>query len=131
VAAWAGLQLVNHNSVVRICNITADMNYTLTDKVLNMGRTAFARRYGVLPDFCVMSHNSLLQLQNSRTTYNPVGAQAPIPTEDTAHVPIHATLGITDTEPIVVSGATLATAPAHHEVEVEGAGGVQRDPAGP
>jgi hypothetical protein len=129
VGGWAGLQLVNHNAVVRLANLTGDTTHTLTDAWLNKARTLFCQRYGVVPDGCLMSYNSQRVLQDSRTTFNPLGNQAPIPTTDSAGVPIHATLGILDTEAILTAGATTATAAASHPVEVEGAGGVQRDPA--
>ena len=132
VGGWAGLQIVNHLSIVRLANLTAEVNHTLTDALLNQARTKFTEQYGVMPDFCVMSYRSLLQLQNSRTSYNPLGTPAVVPVEDTAHVPIVPTLGVTNTEDLLAATpAGGAPAVSRHLIQVEGAGGDPRDPAGP
>jgi hypothetical protein len=128
VGGWAGLQIVNHKSIVRLANLTAEMGCTLTDDLLNTARTLFEQQYGVEPDGCLMSYRSRLQLQNSRQTFNPLGNQAPVPKTDSADVPIIPTLGITNTEALLANGYTADPTNAH-PVQLEGAGGVQKDPS--
>jgi hypothetical protein len=103
VGGWAGLQIVNHKSVVRLANLTTETGHTLTDDLLNQARGLFEEQYGVEPDGCLMSYRSRLQLQNSRQTFNPLGNQAPVPATDSADVPIIATLGITNTETLLAN----------------------------
>lgn len=95
VDGWAGLQITNHKSVVRIANVTAAK--PLTDDLVYEGIMKFGERYGVAPDGIWASYRSVSQLRQSRTATNATGAPAPVPTE-VGGIPLHATLGITNTE---------------------------------
>jgi hypothetical protein len=102
IEAWAGLQITNHNSLVRICNITEDADKTLDDDLIYKALMLFGERYGVMPDHIWMSYRSLKQLRSSRTATNATGQPAPIP-RDVEGVPVIPTLGITNTETLLTA----------------------------
>lgn len=111
LTGWAGLQCVNPNSVVRICNLTAQDGKGLTDARLAAGLDLFPTGYA--PDVILMSKRSRTQLQADRAarTSNAQqngkgGAQgggaiyAPTP-DNYEGIPIIATDSILNTEAIV------------------------------
>lgn len=109
LTGWAGIQCVNPNSVVRICNLTAQAGKGLTDALLSDAMEKFP--VGFVPDAIFMSRRSRKQLQNDRAAKvalqgkgkNDLGggsAYVPTPT-DFEGIPIVATDSILDTEKIV------------------------------
>jgi hypothetical protein len=108
LASYIGLQSASKNSVVRIKNLTAENNKTLTDAMLSAALNKFPA--GIVPDVIFMSRRSRQQLQAARAALvalrgqakNDIGgsmAYAPTPT-DFEGIPIVATDSILDTEPI-------------------------------
>jgi len=108
LASYIGLQSASKNSVVRIKNLTAENNKTLTDAMLAAALNKFPA--GIVPDVIFMSRRSRQQLQTARAALvalrgmgkNDIGgsmAYAPTPT-DCEGIPIIATDSILDTEPI-------------------------------
>jgi len=89
-----GLQVGNQYSVGRIKNLTSSK--TLDDDMLSDLITKMGKK-GVRPDYLYMNHESLKQLQQSRTATNPTGAPAPFPSE-AFNVPIIPTTNLTETE---------------------------------
>lgn len=65
LSSYLGLQIARADSVVRICNVTADSTKTLTDAKLNAAMRLFPAN--TMPDRIFMSRRSLQQLQDSRT----------------------------------------------------------------
>ncbi len=102
IEGWAGLQITNHKSLVRIANLTEDAGKGLTDDLLYQAIETFGERYGVEPDGIFMSHRSRRQLRDSRTATNATGAPAPVPME-VENIPIMATTGITNTEALLAA----------------------------
>jgi hypothetical protein len=102
IEGYVGLQITNHNSLVRICNVTEDSDKGATDDLIYEGLMEFAERYGMTPDGIFMSYRSLKQLRASRTATNAVGAPAPTPT-DVEGIPVFPSLGITDTETLLTA----------------------------
>jgi hypothetical protein len=100
IEGWAGLQITNAKSIVRIANITADSGHDATDALVTRAIVLFAQRYGIMPDGCFMSYRSWGQIQSHRTATTPTGQEAPLP-ENVQKVQIHPTLGITDTETLL------------------------------
>ncbi|HEX4124489.1 MAG TPA: hypothetical protein VHY37_07160 [Tepidisphaeraceae bacterium] len=98
VLARPGLQIGDIRSVVRIMNVTADADHTLTDDMLFNAIELLPA--AMVPDMWLMSRRSLTQLRNNRTTFNPTGQPAPIPATDGAGIPIHLTDSISNYEPI-------------------------------
>jgi hypothetical protein len=98
VEGWCGLQLGSALSVGRLANLTADSGATLTDILITKLLSAFpASRQ---PNLLVMNRRSLAQLQASRTSYNPTGAPAEIPSQ-AFNIPIIVTDGIVNTEALI------------------------------
>lgn len=110
LTGWAGMQFTNPNSVVRICNLTADTGKGLTDALLS---AALAKAPAdVSFDVIFMSRRSRSQLQAARAalvalqsnakngTLGGAAAYVPTPT-DFEGIPIIATDSILNTEPIV------------------------------
>jgi hypothetical protein len=95
--AYPGLQIGDNRSALRIKNITADTNHTLTDKLIFDAMALLPANF--FPDMWLMSRRSLTQLRDSRTATNIIGAPAPIPTE-VAGIPIMPTDSISNAEPI-------------------------------
>lgn len=102
ISGWAGLQITNSKSIVRIANVTADSGKGATDDLIYQGIELFAQQYGVDPDGIFMSHRSRRQLRESRTATNATGAAAPIPT-DVGGIPVFATNGILNTEALLAA----------------------------
>lgn len=110
LTGWAGIQCVNRNSVVRICNITEQADKGLTDNLLAKALAKFP--VGFVPDAVFMSRRSRRQLQEDRAgkvslqsngrngSLRGGSAYAPTPTEFEG-IPIIATDSILDTEAIV------------------------------
>ena len=107
VEGWIGAEFVNIHAVVRIKNITAQANKTLTDNLLSQAMALFP--VGVRPTHIFMNRTVRQQLQASRTVTlfgqgagKPGGNQAtvaPTPTEYDG-VPIIATDSLLSTEAI-------------------------------
>lgn len=95
---WACLQIASAYDVGRIVNLTEDSGKDLTDDLLGQLYGVFPAEF--MPTHFVMSKRSLMQLQRSRTTYSPTGAEAPIPTNWNG-IPIVVTSQISDTEALV------------------------------
>jgi hypothetical protein len=98
-SGYIGCQWSNPLALGRIKKLTADTGKGLTDILL-------AQLYGkfkaaLTPDAFVMSKRSLMQLQSSRTTYNPLGLPAPIPGEAFG-IPIIVTDSILNTEALTL-----------------------------
>lgn len=104
VAGWAGIQLSNHKSVVRIANVTEQDGHTATDALIQHGIQTFAERYGVTPDAILMSYRSLRQLQAYRLGVNVTQPNVPTP-KDVDGIPVVATLGIGNTEAILTTAS--------------------------
>lgn len=100
IAGWAGLQISNHQAIVRICNVTEDNGHTCNDALIYKALELFETQYGEMPDGILMSYRSRRQLRDSRTATNPSGTPAPLPTE-VENVPVIATLGINKTEALL------------------------------
>ena len=94
---WACLQIASAYDVARIMNLTADSGKGLTDDLLSQVYGKFPAEF--MPTHFVMSKRSLMQLQQSRTTYSPTGAEAPLPTNWNG-IPIVVTSQVSDTEAI-------------------------------
>ncbi len=105
LSSYVGLQIACEYSVVRIANLTAETNKTLTDAKLTSAMALFPANFK--PDAIFMSRRSRTQLQNSRTvTLYGQGTTrpnqelvAPLPTEFEG-VPIVATDSILNTDAI-------------------------------
>jgi hypothetical protein len=97
LGGYFGLALFSKLKVVRIKNIDNGSN-KLTDDLLYSGLQK-CEEIGMMPNACFMSPRSRYQLRDSRTTYNPVGAPAPLPTvvPDT-DVPIYSTINLSNAE---------------------------------
>ncbi len=65
LTGWAGIQVVNPNSIVRIANLTADSGKGLTDALLAEAYNRFPAGY--VPDAIFMTRRSRSQLQASRS----------------------------------------------------------------
>ena len=100
IEGWAGLQIANSKSIVRIANVTEDAAATASDFLVHKGIQLFEERYGWRPDGILMSYRSRTQLQNSRTAINTTGQDAPTPVEVDG-IPVIATLGIGKTETLL------------------------------
>lgn len=106
LTGWVGLQCVNPNSLVRVCNVTRDAGKGVTDALLAAALDKFPT--GIRPDVILMSKRSRTQLQTDRAgrTSNSSGVKnggsvyAPTPT-DFEGIPITATDSILDNEAIV------------------------------
>jgi len=110
LTGWAGLQCTNPNSLVRICNLTAENGKGLTDSLLASGLALFPA--GVTPDAIFMTRRSRKQLQDDRAakvalqgngktgTLGGGSAYAPTPTEFEG-IPIVVTDSLLNTEAIV------------------------------
>lgn len=110
LTGWSGIQVVNHNSVVRICNVTADSGKGCTDALLADALAKFPA--GFVPDAIFMTRRSRKQLQNDRSgkvslqgngktgTVGGGSAYAPTPT-DFEGIKIVATDSLLDDEAIV------------------------------
>ena len=103
VAGYAGLQLTNRTSLLRVANVTEDVSHGCTDSLLSKATVLFRKRYGVMPDGIFMSYRSWQQLHDSRVATSDSGKEADLP-EGYQKVEIFPTLGITDTETLL--GAT-------------------------
>lgn len=97
-----GVQIGSKYAVARICNLTADSGKGLTDVLLAQALEKFPSADP--PTHICMNRRSLSQLQRSRTTYSPVGAPAPRPTEYEG-IPIIVTDAITSTEALLGNNA--------------------------
>lgn len=110
-----GVQVGSLWSACRIKKLTADAGATLTDTLLYQALAKF--KAGTQPDAIFMSRRSLMQLRQSRTTYNPMGTPAPAPTSITGlfrgvkgpdgtmagqDIPIYVTEAISETEPLTL-----------------------------
>jgi len=100
IEGWAGLQVGGSRSIARLANVQTGASKTLTDVDL-------ATLYGLFPEEAppthfVMNMRSTMQLQQSRTTYSPTGAPAPIPTEWNG-IPIVMTSSVKNDETLVVA----------------------------
>jgi hypothetical protein len=91
-------RLANKNAAIRIKNVTAESNKGLTDALLSQAMEK-ARELGMVPNAIFMTPRSQGQLQRSRTTYNPVGAPAPLPDEYFG-VPIYSTINLSNAETV-------------------------------
>lgn len=110
LTGWAGIQCVNPNSVVRICNLTSENGRGLTDALLAEALAKFPA--GVVPDVIFMTRKARRQLQTDRASKVAIqgngktgsvgggSAYAPTPT-DFEGIPIEATDSLLDTEAIV------------------------------
>lgn len=94
ITGWIGLQLGSTYSVGRLANVDAT-SHTLTDDMLSQLLERFPANRP--PTMFVMSVRSRGQLQRSRTTYSPTGAEAPLPATYQG-IPIVVTEGVTNTE---------------------------------
>ncbi len=99
-----GVQIGSLWSAVRIKKITADSGHTLTDAMLYNALSLFPA--GTQPDVILMTRRSLYQLRASRTTYNPLGTPAPIPTNIAGlagnNIPIEVTDAISNVEALTL-----------------------------
>jgi hypothetical protein len=91
--ARPGVQIGSTRSIFRIPFITAETGHTLTDNMLYTAQSMMLKQ----PDVCFMHPYALNQLRASRTTFNPSGMPAPVPTE-TNGIPIIPTRSISLTE---------------------------------
>jgi len=110
LTGWAGIQCTNPNSLVRICNLTADNGKGLTDALLASALAKFPA--GVVPDAIFMTRRSRKQLQDARSalvalqgngksgTLGGGSTYVPTPT-DFEGIPIVATDSLLDTEALV------------------------------
>ncbi len=78
IMGWMGLTIGSAYSVARLANVGTDTGKGLTDALLSQLFGKF--KAGAPPTHFVMNQRSLMQLQQSRTTYSPTGAEAPLPT---------------------------------------------------
>lgn len=101
--AYPGLQIGDQRSIVRIKNITTDAGHMLTDQLLYDAQAQLPAAVKI--DMWFMSQRSLAQLRDSRTTYNPLGTPAPIPT-DGGGIPIYVTDSIQNNQPLNLIGVT-------------------------
>ena len=97
---YIGLQYTDVQSVVRICNITADAGKGLTDDLLYDALEKFPA--GKSCDAIFMTGRSLGQLRKSRTATNATGAPAPVPA-DIDGIPIHKTSAIKNDETLLAA----------------------------
>jgi hypothetical protein len=91
--AYPGVQVSSVRSIARLTNVSAETGHTLTDALLYQTIALMDRQ----PDVIFMNKILLEQLRESRTTFNPTGAPAPIPT-DCQGIPIAPTQSLTMTE---------------------------------
>lgn len=91
--AYPGVQVGSTRSIARLSNVSAESTHTLTDALLFQTLSLM----DVQPDCIFMNKILLEQLRESRTTFNPTGAPAPIPT-DLQGIPIAPTQSLTMTE---------------------------------
>lgn len=95
---YVGLQIGGKYSAGRIANLHAsDSGANLTDDDLSSLLSEFPAGAG--PDVFVMNRQSLMQLQQSRTSTNPTGAPADFP-DSAFGVPIIVTDAIVNTEAV-------------------------------
>ena len=98
IGGHLGIQVGSKYAAARIANLTADSGKGLTDSLL---ADALALCPSAdQPTHIAMSRRSLSQLQKSRTTYSPIGAPAPRPSEYEG-IPIVVTDSITNTETLL------------------------------
>lgn len=95
IMGWMGITIGSTYSVGRLCNVGTDAGKGLTDALLSDLYGKF--KEGAPPTHFVMNQRSVMQLQKSRTTYSPTGAEAPIPTNWNG-IPIIATSSIGNAE---------------------------------
>lgn len=93
-----GVQIGSKYAVARIANLTEDSGKGLTDILLAKALALFPA--SDQPTHICMNRRSLRQLQASRTTYSPIGAPAPRPTEYEG-IPIVVTDAISSTETLL------------------------------
>jgi len=98
IGGHLGIQVGSKYAAARIANLTADSGKGLTDSLLADALALFPSADP--PTHIVMSRRSLTQLQKSRTTYSPIGAPAPRPSEYEG-IPIVVTDSITNTEALL------------------------------
>jgi len=98
IGAHLGIQISSKYAAARIGKLTADSGKGLTDSLLADALALFPS--ADQPTHIVMSRRSLTQLQKSRTTYSPIGAPAPRPSEYEG-IPIVVTDSITNTEALL------------------------------
>lgn len=96
--SWLGMQSGSKYSFGRICNLTAESGFGLTDDLVYKALEQFPS--GRPPTHIVMSRRSLFQLRASRTAHNATGAPAPIPA-DVAGIPVVSTDALSNTEAIL------------------------------
>jgi len=85
-------------SVARICNLTADTGKGLTDALIDKALMTLPAGFDIGHTFVVMHRRSMGQLLASRTSYNPLGFPAAIPSEiQGAKVIVTDALSITET----------------------------------
>jgi hypothetical protein len=77
IMGWMGLTIGSSFSVARLANVGTDTGKGLTDALLSQLFGKF--KAGAPPTHFVMAQRSLMQLQQSRTTYSPTGSEAPLP----------------------------------------------------
>lgn len=100
LGGYFGLALFSKLKAIRIKNIDAGSN-KLTDTLL-YSAIQKAEEIGMRPNACFMTPRSRHQLRAQRTTYNPVGTPAPLPTvvPDT-DVPIYSTINLSNAEEVL------------------------------
>jgi hypothetical protein len=97
--AYVGLQVGSIYSIGRIKKVTADSGKTLTDVMIAQLLAKFPAAWQ--PDVLLMSRRSLMQLQSSRTSYNPTGAPAAIP-DSAFNIPIRVSDAILNVEALTL-----------------------------
>ena len=103
IMAWCGVQLVNNEAGVRICNLEDGAANQLTDTLIAAALTKF--RAGEEPDYIFMNRACRQRLRDSRTATNPTGAPAPFP-ESAFGIPIVVTDSIGQLETALVAAGS-------------------------
>ena len=98
ITGWCGVAIGSTYSVARVANLTEDSGKGLTDDLLYKALALFPATRG--PNMIAMSRRSLRQLQNSRTSYNPLGTPSVLPSE-LEGIPILTTDSISNTETLL------------------------------
>jgi hypothetical protein len=98
ITGWSGVTIGSSYSVARVANLTADSGKGCTDALLYEALEKFPASRP--PNLIAMSRRSLRQLQNSRTSYNPIGTPSLLPSE-LEGIPIITTDSISNTETLL------------------------------
>lgn len=100
ITGYVGLQIPTYQCIGRICNITEQTGKMATDRLVGKLLAMFPA--SKKPTMLFMSQRSQEQIRDSRTAYNPTGAEAPYP-ETIFNIPLYVSEAISDNEEIAVA----------------------------